>query len=257
MMRKKLLFFAAVLMPVSFLSGEKPKGISAYEAYRQQAIAINDLAGNIQSLDDSRKLVDRIAAEFSDELPPKWVTRKTRTRIAQAEYESATNPAMLIPEQRVADAWNRFVREIEAGDDMLVTAAEIHYLRDASYVSGRMFWMQDNNRSIWTMPNIYAVEQNGKVADGCRALEALRLMHDLAYFPEDIPGAREMARKGVLFSDKMKQANKTPHRSEARLIVSAAPKNPLLEAGERYVNERGQSALRRAIENLVDDMFPE
>jgi hypothetical protein len=256
-MCKRLLFFAAALIQISFLSGEKPKAISSYETYCQQAIAMNELAGNIQSLDDARKLVDMIAEEFSDELPPRWVTRKMRDRIAQAEYESATNPAMLIPEQRVADAWNRFAREIGAPDETNVTAAEIHYLRDASYVGARIFWMR-GNQSIWSMPNIYPVGQYGTVADGCRALDAIREVHDLAYQPDIISGAREMVRKGVLFSDEIEQESKTPHRSEsfgvARMELLT---NPIEAAGERYVKERGERALRHAVENLLDDLVPE
>jgi len=256
-MCKRLLFFAAALIPISFLSGEKPKAISSYETYRQQAIAMNELAGNIQSLDDARKLVDMIAEEFSDDLPPKWVTRKIRNRIAQAEYESATNPAMLIPEQRVADAWNRFAREISAPDETNVTAAEVHYLRDASYTSGRIFWMR-GNQSIWTMPNIYPVGQYGKVADGCRALDAIREVHDLAYQPDIISGARGMVRKGVLFSDGFPPGSETSHRSEAHVVFSTrTTRNPIEAAGERYAQERGTGALRHAIENLIDDLVPE
>lgn len=255
-MCRRLLFFAVVLIPISFLSGEKPKAISSYETYRQHALAINELAGNIQSLDDARKLVDMVMGEFSDDLPPKWVTHKIRNQIAQAEYESATNPAMLIPEQRVADAWNRFAREIGAADETNVTAAEVHYLRDASYVSVRIFWMR-GNQSIWSMPNIYPVGQDGKVADGCRALDAIREVRDLAYQPNIISEAREAMKKRVLFSDEIERQSKSPHRSESHVVIRTEfLTTPVETAGERYVKERGERALRHAIENLIDDLIP-
>ena len=48
---------------------------------------VNDLAGKIQSLIDSRTFVDMIAETFADELPPAWSTRTILDRVAHAEYE--------------------------------------------------------------------------------------------------------------------------------------------------------------------------
>jgi len=101
----KLPILAAVLLPLTFISAQQ----SPYEIHRQQAIRINEIAGHITSPKDAQRLVDMIAAMFGDELPPGWVTRGNRKQIAQVEYESATNPARLIAEQQVADAWNRFI----------------------------------------------------------------------------------------------------------------------------------------------------
>src|SRR5690242_11211763 len=147
--------------------------------YEQQAIRLNEMAGNIRTEADANALVDAIAEMFAKELPPAWATADIRRRVAHVEFESATNVASLIPEQRVVDVWNKYVHEIGASDEALVTVAEIHNLRDANFASGQEMWMKGFNRSIWTMPNIYALGSDGKVAPGCRALEALRVLHDL------------------------------------------------------------------------------
>src|SRR5579863_7148752 len=111
-MISKLSLLAALLFPLSFLSAQQ----SPYEMHRQVAIQVNEMAGHIASPDDARRLVDRIAGIFANELPPEWSTRGIRRRIAQAEFESATDPSKLISEEQIADAWNRYVTEIGAGD---------------------------------------------------------------------------------------------------------------------------------------------
>jgi hypothetical protein len=150
---------------------------------RDHAIEINDLAARIQTEDDARKLVDMVAAEFSHDLPSKWATRRMRARIARAEYESASNPRALIPNQLIADAWDNFVEKIGAPQETLLNAAEIHYLLDARFVTAQLAWVRDR-QNIWTIPNIYAVDANPKVANGSRALEAISLCGCLATLPK-------------------------------------------------------------------------
>jgi len=87
---------------------------------RQLAIEINDLAGRIRSEADADTLVDKIAETFADILPPACITRGIRQRIARAEYEAVSDQSRLIPEQRIADIWNEYVREIGASDEALV-----------------------------------------------------------------------------------------------------------------------------------------
>ncbi len=84
-----------------------------------------------------------------------------------AEYQSASDPTKRIPEQRIADAWNKYVREIGAPEEALVNVAEIHNLRDSFYVNAKLFWSR-GSQNIWTMPDIYAVNPDGNLADGCR-----------------------------------------------------------------------------------------
>ena len=87
---------------------------------RQLAIEINDLAGRIRSEADADTLVHKIAETFADILPPACITRGIRQRIARAEYEAVSDQSRLIPEQRIADIWNEYVREIGASDEALV-----------------------------------------------------------------------------------------------------------------------------------------
>jgi hypothetical protein len=107
------------------------------EAYRQAAILMNELAGRIQSEADARQIADAIAKMFDEYLPPPWATRSLRNRIARAEYDAVSDPSRLIPEQRIAEIWNEYVREIRSPDETLVTAAEIHSIRDMTYASAQ------------------------------------------------------------------------------------------------------------------------
>lgn len=75
---------------------------------------------------------------FADSLPPSWVTAGIRERIAHAEYEAVSNPLHQIPEQRIADVWNKYVREIGAPEEAIVTVAEIHSMRDTMFATGQV-----------------------------------------------------------------------------------------------------------------------
>jgi hypothetical protein len=230
---------------------------SAYQVHRQAAIQMNELAGHIRSLDDSRTFVDMIAKMFADDLPPEWATGSIRDLVAHAEYESATDPARLVPEQRIADAWNKYVQEIGAPEEALVNVAEIHNLRDAYYTSARVLWSR-GSQDIWTMPNIYRVGPDGKVTDGCRAVETLRTVWDIANLFDNLRGARERVQKGIVVSDRIRQSQETPGsgqtRSEIRLQVMRD--NPVEAAEMRYVREHGATGLSHAIEGLIRDLFP-
>jgi hypothetical protein len=243
---------ATILLPLTFISAQQ----SPYEMHRQQAIRMNEMAGHITSPQDARRLVDMIARMFADVLPPDLATRGIRQQIAQSEYESVTNPAKLIPEQQVADAWNRFISEIGAPDESRTSAEEIHYLRDGTYTTARLLWPRKEVQTIWVMPAIYAAEPDGRVAEGCRALETIKVLHDLAYEPENLQWARERARKGILYSEVIQQEQKQARgtgRSYGRVAIHVMPPNPVMTAGMRYVQERGEAAMARAVEQLLSD----
>ncbi len=253
-MTRRLLLWAAALLPISFLSGQQDpahlsRQKSGYLVHRERAIQMNDLAGHIQTVDDARKLVAAIAAEFADTFPPKWTTRTLRRRIALAEYESTTDPAKRIPEQQIADAWNNYVREIGAPDEARVDVHMIHYMRDALYFTSAAFWK--DNQTIWTMPNIYAAEPDGTVAEGCRAVEALRLLWNLANEFETFEGVREQVRKGILLSDLRKTSSKM--HKEVRVVARLMPVNPVEVAEIRYTRERGEVTMAHTIQRLVSD----
>ncbi len=275
-MNTRLWRFAAALLPICFLSAQQP----APQAPQQQthrpgfqqpspeamrkiaeqrrimqahANAINDIAGNIHSPDDARQLVDLVAAEFSCELPPRWVTGSIRKRIAHAEFESATDPRALIPEQRIADAWNGFVKKIGAPQETMLTAADVHYLRDAQYVSARIFWVRE--KDVWTIPGVFAVGPDGKVAQGSRALEAIRLLWLLGNNEDDFPGIHAATQKGVLFSDLIKQQAKSGSgQAHGAVLVVRTVSYPVQQAAFLYQRDHGAPALNRAIEDLLKNL---
>jgi hypothetical protein len=232
----------------------RQEALQKMEQMRLQSTQLNELAGRISSMQDARTFVDGLAAVFQDELPPEWATHDLRERLANAEYLSATDPARLIPEQRVADAWNKYVRAIGAPQENLVTATEIHYLRDTYYTSTHSIWDR-GNKNIWTMPNIYATGADGKVSNGCRAVEALRSIHDLdSYFWNMRVGLREQVKTGVLPSDSVKKSTNKPQR-RATMISSGSYENPVLTAERRYVHDHGEIAMMELANGLVNDIF--
>jgi len=228
-----------------------------YERHKQAAIRINDLAARIHSEADASAFVSEIAGLFAKELPPAWASSGIRERVARAEYETVGNPAKLIPEQRVVDVWNQYAREIGAPDEAIVSVVEIHNMRDGSYTVAQLMWAR-GNQTIWTMPNVYALGSDGKVADGCRALEALRVIHDLDDLFQNLRGARDRLRRGIVPSEEIKKRvgdpNPQPH-STARLEAHADT-NPIRPAGQRYVQEHGSQAYQQLLRRLFDELFP-
>ncbi len=255
----RLSILAALLFPLSFIPAQQgPSGMSAYDLHMQQAVRMNEIAGHIASPDDARQLVDMIADMFADDLPPQWTTRGIRRRIAQAEYETATDPAKLIPDEQIADAWNRFVTEIGAPGESRVSADEIHYMRDSFYTTARIFWRMPRHQTIYSMPAIYAAGPDETVADGARAVETVRILWDLANEPENLQIARKQARKGILFSEYVKQErikhqNDPPRKAQGFVTLRVSPPNPITVAATKYVEERGEKAMARAIEQLLSD----
>jgi hypothetical protein len=213
-------------------------------------MAINEIAGHIKSIDDAHKLVDLIAAEFSDG-PPKWATPSMRDRIASAEYAAAADPGSLISEQRVADAWNAYLQETSAPQEYFVTADEIHTLRDSLYTTSQVIWA-GGGQSVWGLSKTYAVGADGKIANGCRALEALRVLWQLAWEPEVLQGTRDLLKKGQRMSDFFEDPSKT---GPGTVSFTQAPPNPVREAGGRYRQDHGARALNNAIERLLKDLF--
>jgi hypothetical protein len=228
-----------------------------YERHKQAAIRINDLAGRINSEADANAVVSEIAGLFAKELPPAWASGSIRQRVARAEYESVRDPATLIPEQRIVDVWNQYVREIGAPDEAIITVAEIRNMRDGVYTVAQLMWAR-GNQTIWTMPDVYALGPDGKVADGCRAIETVRVIHDLDDLFQNLRGARDRLRKGIVPSEKIKRPagdpNAQPH-STARLEAHAYT-NPIRPAEQRYVQERGSMAYNQLLARLFDELFP-
>jgi len=269
-MNAKLALFATVLLPLVFLRGQQPiaqmpspealrKANELQQRERQRANEINDLAGNIQTPADARKLVDAVAAEFSPGLPAKWATRSIRARIARAEYESAADPGALIPEQHIADAWNDFVEKIGAPQDTQMSAPDIHYLLDARYVSAQVFWVR-GSQTIWTVPNIYALGTDGKVVHGARALEAISVLWLLGTNTEDesFRGIHEAVQKGHLFSDSFPHPEKPPAPGSvgAGSVSVRVVSLPVETAARQYARDHGTGDLEHAVEGLLNELIP-
>jgi len=229
-----------------------------YERHRQAAIRMNEMAAHINSEDDARAFVDAVTEMFADSLPPAWATSGIRERIAHAEYEVVSDPLRQIPEQRIADVWNKYVREIGAPKEAIITVAEIHSLRDAMFATGQMMWSRGIGQTAWTMPNIFAVGGDGKVAEGCRAVEAIRVIYDLDRMFDNLRSARERLRKGVVLSDVIKKSlenTNAPQKTTARLATHV-DNNPLRAAEYKYVREHGPAQVIELVVMLSEELFP-
>jgi hypothetical protein len=238
-------------------SNGRVSSVLTYEQHKQAALRINELAGRMHSEADASAVVSEIAGLFAKELPPAWASGGLRQRVAHAEYEAVRNPVTLIPEQRIVDVWNQYVKEIGAPDEAIVSVAEIHNMRDGSFAFAQLMWAR-GNQTIWTMPNVFALGSDGKVADGCRALDAIRVIHDLESLFQNLRGARDRLQKGVVPSEEIKKhagnPNAQPH-STARLEAHADT-NPIRPAEQRYVQEHGSVAYDQLLARLFDELFP-
>jgi len=235
-----------------------------HEPERKEAIRINDLAANIHSEADARKLVDAVAEQLTHHRHLLWAAQKYRHRVAHAEYEAVADPSGLIPEQRIVDVWNEYVREIDAPEEALVTAAELHSLRRGDFLTtSRYSWKRDLSQSVWTMPNIYAVDANGEIADGCRALETLKIIHEMHENFANVRFARERVQKGISVPDvaQHQPPSPAPASAQARIVASnrlgtAWYQNPIRPAAYRYQQEHGGQAYDRLVRRLFDELFP-
>lgn len=234
-----------------------------YEPTRQRAIHINDLAGNIHSEADARAFVDAVAEELTGHRHMSWTTRRIRRRVAHAEYEAVSDPSRQIPEQRIVDIWNEYVREIDAPEETLVTVAELHNLRDSMYLgASQITWERELGQSIWTMPNIYALDADGKVASGCRAVEALKIIHDMHDMFQNVRFARQRVQKGVLPSEAFQQRQLNPAQPAKAMfssggLLATSIRNPIPPAVYRFQQEHGERAYQQLLRRLFAELFPE
>lgn len=228
-----------------------------YERHKQAAIRINALAEQIHSEADAAALVSEIASIFDKELPSAWARNIVRQRIAHAEWESVRNPAKLISEQRIVDVWNEYIREIGAPEEALVTTAEVHNMRDADLTVAQLLWAR-GSQTIWTMPSVYAVGTDGKVADGCRAVEAVRVLHDLDSLFQNLLGARGRVRMGIVASEEAKKrmGDSTPRPQSTARLEAHLDSNPIRPAEQHYLQEHGSNAYNHLLSHLFDELFP-
>jgi hypothetical protein len=154
--------------------------------------------------------------------------------------------------------WNKYVREIGASDEAIVTVVEIHSLRDAMFATGQVMWSRGTGQTAWTMPNIFALGTDGKVAEGCRAVEAIRVIYDLDHMFDNLRSARERLRKGIVASDVIKKALENTNASQKATARLGAhiDTNPVRPAEYNYVREHGPDHLIQLVAMLSEELFP-
>jgi hypothetical protein len=155
------------------------------------------------------------------------------------------------------------VREIDAPEETLVTVAELHNLRDSMYLGASQYtWKHELSQSIWTMPDIYALDADGKVASGCRAVEALKIIHDMHDMFQNVRFARQRVQKGVLPSEAFQQRQLNPAQPAKAMfssggLLATSIRNPIPPAVYRFQQEHGERAYQQLLRRLFAELFPE
>ena len=260
MQRRHFLFLAPLLPSALFahrLLAARTSQTAPTHTLADETLKLNDLATNIHTAADARRFIDAIAELFADELPPAWITESLRARLAQREYLSATDPQKLIPEDQLAQTWNSYITAIHAPEESRVSIAEMHNLRDGLFFSARVSW----NRGLlnfWNLPSIFATQPNGKLASGCRVVESLRILWDLADMPDNLQAARERVAKGILTSDIFKQAHQGPPSSSVvggGYLIARVKNNPVENAENQYIREHGMIAFTTTVETMLNSLL--
>ena len=255
------LFLWQTAEPTKDLEQLRREAAEAAEKHRQEAIRLSELAGHLKTEADAENLIDSIAKMFADELPPPWATRDARHRLAMAEYAAVTDSGRLIREDRIAGIWNEYVRAIGGAEEMIVNPAEVHSLRDLEYATSDFMWSQGWGQTILTIPNVYTLGADGKVADRCRPLEAMHVFFDLDHQFRNMRAVRKAIAEGKSFSDEMKRM-KEPSRPVTRLkaqveLRAEVEQDPVRNAEYRYISEHGSVAMYSLLKRLVDEFLPE
>lgn len=271
---KRIVLFAAALAAIALVfvprmrsAGQVPDDVlqeakRKAEEYRQTAERINTLAGAIRSEDDARAFVDEMGKAFAEELPYD-LTAPLRVRVAKAEYDAVTDESKLIPEQRVVDAWNRWVADIHAPAEARMSVAEFHTLRETRWLSSTHTWARESP-SLWTLSNIYALKRNGRVADGCRPVEALLLLHQIDSMFQNVIHARDFIASGKsidVLLQKRADAQKPGARPQARVVVTSIKQNPVVHdlsrAEQTYFEKHGYVGTSSRVLQLVSQILGE
>lgn len=249
---------AVLLVPALLLQGQTgsaPAHKSAFEIHRERAVAIQTLAVHLETPEDARRLVGMVAEIFSDDLPHGFRMERLLDRVAAAEYATAQDPAKRIPEQAIADDWNTFAREIKAPPEALVTAPEIHALREGMFWSARLMW-RPGRETIWTVPGFYATQANGELDENCRMLEAYDVLWQLANQYENLQSARERLAKGITLADMEAAARQSQGSGGGgRVVFRVSPPDPVRMAEMQYVRQHGEIKMFQAAEKLTLDLL--
>jgi hypothetical protein len=113
------------------------------------------------------------------------------------------------------------------------------------------------NQTVWTMPNVYALQPDGKVADACRAVETVRVMYDLNDF-RNLRGARDRVRRGIVPSEQAEKRMEgpNPHPQPTAWLGAHVDTNPIRSAEQRYLREHGSEEYGQLLTRLLGELFP-
>jgi hypothetical protein len=231
------------------------------EEYRQTAIRVNELAGAIHSEEDARAFVDAVGKAFSEEIPYE-LTAPLRERVARAEFAAVTDTSKLVPEQRVVDAWNKWVDDVDGPDEARVSVAELRAMRENGHFTSTSKWA-NQSRSIWTLSNIYALKANDRVADACRPVEALLLLHQIDSMFVNVAYTREFLAQGKSIEDLMAAREKRQQsdgKAVAYITVSttlpgASVQQALGRAEQAYFEKHGEIGMSVRVLHLVSQVL--
>ena len=259
-MRRRYLLGIASLLPLAWLGfrfvGGRASRTWSPGRNHERAVELDRLASGIHSVADARLYVDYVTAIFADKLPRTWRTKALRQRIARCEYAAVSDPQKGIAEQRLAAAWNLYAESIGVPDALRVTSAEVHDLRDAFLTTARLTEPRAH-RNFWAVGSIYSTRADGSLAPACRPVEAIRILWDFANMPDNLLGARERVRKGVL-SEEFRAALGRPASSgkgSSRFEVRSGPVDPVRLATRQYIAEHGESAWRGLVVTMVGSLL--
>lgn len=227
------------------------------QKYAEQATRINQLAASIHTEQDAEKYVAAIRDLFGDELP-RWSTGDVVRRVAKAEY-AATARHELLPDDKIAAAFNELAREIAAPDWAQVTGPEIYALRDAHYSIAKISSAREN-LNIWTMPNMYAVESDGKISSGARPVEALYVLYTLNEMFDNMVYPRELMRQGKLASQLIGEKRQAAQSSSRELRTATTSlssyRDKLRECQYAYIQKHGRRAYEKKLKEMFDRVIP-
>lgn len=227
--------------------------------YARNATKINDLAGSIQTEADARQYVDLLFQSFAPNVPG-W-TSSVLDRVAQGEYAAAAR-AQFVSEEQIVNAFNNFQQQLGAPAWAYVSPEELHNLRDGQLASAKSLWKL-GERNLWSMPNIYHVDSAGKLASGCRPVEALKLLYGLHSSSGNIIYARQREEKNLLASALSEQPPATQQalqerivETQLRLAKAQEYDQQLRQLRDAYIRRRGNSAYQKLVRAMFESVLP-
>src|SRR5262249_53305324 len=116
--------------------------------------------------------------------------------------------------------------------------------------------------NLWLMPNVYHVDSSGNLAPGCRAVEALKMLHTLNELFSNAISARERLRQGPLTSRTV-ETRPTSGLSQGQIrerriaFARAQEKEQQLRRVElEYVKQHGNKAYEAIVREMIDGVLP-